>query len=239
MTQRKTRKKPTVLADGVAQPKRQRSPLAVGAGTLLILVSAVGGKLLWDNTTTTAKVVLVSKTLEKGQVLTKEHLAVVDSSLDHRIPSLTAAEAKKFLGKRASLKVPEGSLLISKHFGGGEVPSAGNALVGVELNAKSAPFTLLETGNPVRLVWKDTGKKTGANATTSPVEANPAPAPATGLNQTVEVPGVARAVERGVNAAALVVTVEVSKNDAAAIAVAAAEGKVALVVDDTDMEQTP
>jgi hypothetical protein len=181
---------------------------AVGALAVVWLVGAAGQRV---------DVVVVRQDVPYGAALERGDLGVARVSVDPGVAVVPASQSEDLVGQVATTRLLPGMLLAPDMVGPVAEPAAGRVLVPVALPAERMPAGGLRAGDPVLAV--DAG---------TPAD------PATGEGTAALAPAAIPAVVVRVGATDVngttVVDVTTTSVDGPALAVAAANGRVALVV---------
>jgi hypothetical protein len=200
----------------VTPTRRRRRPAFILLGVLLVLAgAAVTGQLFLQVGGRTA-VLAVARPVPAGHTIAEQDLVEVRISVDPALHAVPAADRNQVVGKVATVALLPQSLLPREAVAATAVPAADQAIVGVALKPGQMPDEL-KAGDQVMLVLTP---PTGGGA------ANPIQRTSNVLVSQAQVFSV-RATDTG---DATVVSVVVSRQDAAAVARAQATGQVSLVL---------
>ncbi len=199
-------------AGGLATAKRS-TPMA-----LLGVVAVVGGALLflalYSNVEHRQAVLAVARPVAVGQVITAADLQVVRVSTSSGVTPVPASRASSVAGRTAAVTLVPGTLLASAQLGSSSDLRAGQAIVGVALKAGQAPAAL-RAGTRVEVI--DSTKSTSGD-----------PGRPVVLTDQAVVSSSARSESS--SSATSLVSLTLPSGDAPAVASAAADGRVSLVV---------
>ncbi|HKE98652.1 MAG TPA: SAF domain-containing protein [Actinomycetes bacterium] len=197
-------------------PGRRRQPALVVLGAALMLVTAAVAGALFLRVGNRVPVLVMSRTVQAGQVIRDADLAEVRVATDPGVQTLPAAERPRVVGQVAAATLPKGALPTRAQVTAQAVPGPGQAKVGVVLQPGQLPAEGLGPGDRVLLVAAR-GANTGAQG-----------GPRAG---TVLVPE-ARVFDqrRSETSEATVVTLVVRQEDATTVARYGAAGQVGIVV---------
>jgi len=212
---------PTGGIDGRRAPvapmgRLRRRPAMVFVFAALLLLGAVMGVVVLTGVTSSTEVVAVRSGVERGRVITEADLMVVRISVDPELSVVPAARLPELVGKRAAADLTAGTLIAAGQVTDQAIPATGTSVVGLALSPGLLPAEPLHAGDRVRVISTDAEVPSGAT---------PAPAIAPVDATVLSVSGA------GSDGQSIVVDVVVTATNAPAVAKAAANGKVALVLD--------
>jgi hypothetical protein len=226
-----TRPSPSALADAphdgdaqgprslrVTPTRRRRRPAWILLGLLLVLAGAAVAAQLFLQVGGRTAVLAVARPVPAGHPIADQDLVEVRISVDPALHAVPAADRDQVVGKVATVALLPQSLLPREAVAATAVPAADQAIVGVALKPGQLPDEL-KAGDQVMLVLTP---PTGGGA----AEPEPIQRTSNVLVSKAQVFGV-RATDTG---DATVVSVVVSREDAAAVARAQATGQVSLVL---------
>ena len=122
------------------------------AGVLLVVVSALGGVLLFSSTDDRVDVVVAATELLPGQPLERADVRVARVAVDDGIATVTPEAVDDLVGQQAIGRVPAGTLLSPGMFAD-ELPlEPGEVVFGAALDPGEAPLSGLQIGTPVELL---------------------------------------------------------------------------------------
>ena len=122
------------------------------AGVLLVVVSALGGVLLFSSTDDRVDVVVAATELLPGQPVERADLRVARVAVDDGITTVTPDAVANLVGQQAIGRVPAGTLLSPGMFAD-ELPlEPGEVVFGAALDPGEAPLSALQVGTPVELL---------------------------------------------------------------------------------------
>lgn len=194
----------------------RHNPRWVALGVIAICLGGLLAYAVYARVSTETRVLAVSSTLYRGEVIEASDLTTVVLHGDPPGPTIAAADQTTVLGRRAVFDLPAGSLVAPGSLTDATVPDAGRAVVGLRLATGRAPTTLLVPSAPVRVV------------------ALPAPANGTGAKDSLvgkTYAGRVVGVTPGADGTSTVVDVDVDAGQAPSIASLAAQDRIALVRD--------
>jgi hypothetical protein len=135
----------------VAEP-RHRNPAWLLAGVLLVLLSALGGVLLFSSNDDRTEVLVAATDLEPGRPITATDLRIERVAVDGGVASVDPSAADRLAGQMPIGRVPAGTMLSPGMFAD-EVPlGAGEMVFGAALDPGEAPLSGLQVGSPVELL---------------------------------------------------------------------------------------
>lgn len=200
-------------AERLPRPPGTRRPgLAVLAVLLIVLGAAVAG-LLALRIDERQDVLVARTSITVGQQITADNLAVAKVASDG-VAVITADQADEVIGRFASSEIPAGRLIDAGMLASASMLGSGKAAVGVPLDTGRFPAGGLESGDVVQVVQSVEGKgeEIAAQATVSSVKTSEDGVFASGSDS------------------ATVVTLIVDRDEAVAVASAAAADQVSLVL---------
>ena len=198
---------------------KRNMPL-VGLGVLLIVGCAIGFSSAWLRASGHQEVLVVSKGLSAGQVISPSDLRTAQLSVASGVASMPASDISQVIGRPVASAVTPGTLLTEADVAQTTGPPNGRAVVGLALKPGQYPPGLAP-GERVLVVFNSGGPTVSGSSATSDTNLANAPTEATVL-----------AVESApVNSSeSLVVSIQLAEGDGATAALAASEGNVALAV---------
>lgn len=166
-----TRLSATPAEDGrsglrVAPARRQRRPLLILVGALLVLGGAAVAAQLFLQVGQRSPVLAMVRPVPAGQRITSQDLAVVRISVDPGLRVVPASERSRVVGQVATVDLLAQSLLTRQATASTTVPGAGQAVVGIALKAGQMPNNL-KAGDRVMLVLTPPAATAGGAASTS------------------------------------------------------------------------
>jgi len=132
-------------------PVRTRRSWGYGAGAIAaIIVGGLIGAFVYTGTQHSDEVWVVSKTVDRGDTITAQDLAVIDVAHGQRTAGFTGAAAKdQIIGKVATVDLPQGSLVTRASIARKAPVPDGDAMVGVALKTTQLPAAPLHAGDKV------------------------------------------------------------------------------------------
>jgi SAF domain len=198
---------------------KRNLPLA-GLGVLLVVGCAIGFSSAWLRASGHQEVLVVSKGLSAGQVISPSDVRTVQLSVASGVASMPASDISQVIGRPVSSAVTPGTLLTESDVAQTTGPPSGRAVVGLALKPGQYPPGLAP-GERVLVVFNSGAPAVSGSSATSDTNLANAPTEATVLE-----------VESApVNSSeSLVVSIQLAEGDGATAASAASEGNVALAV---------
>jgi hypothetical protein len=148
------------------EPRRRRPrnlPMALTAG-LCMVVSIVAFVGLHLATSERRPVLALGRDVPAGSVITDADLAVANVAEDPALATIALADRETVVGQTAAVDLRAGTLLTQSGVGSATTMAAGEALVGVEVQAAGAPAATLRPGDTVRVIDVDV-ESTGTQKT--------------------------------------------------------------------------
>ncbi|MET0323952.1 MAG: SAF domain-containing protein [Ilumatobacteraceae bacterium] len=195
-TSRRTPAAPAARFDPgrVAEP-RHRNPTWLLAGVLLVVLSALGGVLLFTSNDDRTEVLVAATALEPGQPLERSDLRIQRVALDGGVASIDPADAPELVGLITVGQVPAGTMLAPGMFADDAALGPDEMVVGAALDPGEAPVSGMQVGSPVELLALNVPQPGQTTATTPTDPATGSAAPVTGATATLIGPGTVWAVE--------------------------------------------
>lgn len=137
---------------GQAGQSRHRNPGWLLAGVLLVLVSAIGGVLLFASADDRHGVLVAAADIEVGQPVQRSHLRVVQMSSSAGIATLGTSDAAALIGQIPLGRIPSGTVLNSSMFDSSSPLAADEMVFGASLDPGEAPLSAVTVGTAVRLL---------------------------------------------------------------------------------------
>jgi hypothetical protein len=131
---------------------RHRNPTWIVAGVLLVLLSALGGVLLFTSTDDRSDVLVAARDLDPGRPVERRDLRIQRVALDSNVASLPVTAAEELVGQLPVGRVPAGTMLSAAMFQAAVPLAPGEVVVGAALDPGEAPLSQLQVGAPVELV---------------------------------------------------------------------------------------
>ena len=192
----------------------------VGLGVLLVVGCAVGFSSAWLRASGHQEVLVVSKGLSTGQVISPSDLRTAQLSVASGVASVPASDISQVIGRPVASAVTPGTLLTESDVAQTTGPPSGRAVVGLALKPGQYPPGLAP-GERVLVVFSSGGPTVSGSSASSDTNLATAPTEATVLEVD----------SAPVNSSeSLVVSIQLAEGDGATAASAASEGNVALAV---------
>ena len=216
------------VGDRLPTPPRERKPALAALAVLLILVGALGATMLVLRAGDRIEVVKVTQEIPAGGAVTDSNVTSVMVAKDSGIHYVEWSQLASLKKLKAVNTIPAGAVAVGEMFGDQSGVGEGKALVGLSLKAGQYPSGI-EAGDVVAAyrVLNDTGSNSNSSSSSSSSSA--------GSNSLiVERATVASVPKEGgddlVSSTNKAITVTVDSDRAAALAQAASNGQVALVL---------
>jgi hypothetical protein len=149
---------------------RHRNPTWLVAGALLVVLSALGGVLLFSASDDRVEVLVAAGDLQPGGSVEHADLRIARVAVDAGVATIGPDGAADLIGRQPIGRVPAGTLLSAGMFAE-ELPlAAGEVVIGAALDPGEAPLSGLQVGAGVELVVLDLadpeqgGERIGADA---------------------------------------------------------------------------
>ena len=162
---------------------------------LLVVLSALGGVLLFTSNDDRTEVLVAATALEPGQPLERSDLRIQRVALDGGVASIDPADAPELVGRITVGQVPAGTMLAPGMFADDAALGPDEMVVGAALDPGEAPLSAMQIGSPVELLVLDVPDPGQPTATTPTDPATGAAAPVTGPTATSIGTGTVWAVE--------------------------------------------
>jgi Flp pilus assembly protein CpaB len=189
----------------------------IALGLAVVLAGGLFGAIALARVADRSPVLALAMPIERGEMLTDEHLRIVNVAVDELLPLVSADYRGALVGQTATGPLPAGSLVTRDQFSDGPQVPAGSSVVGLALQPGEYPIAALMPGDRVEVVR--TPDATGARSDGG--------SGASVLTEDAEVYAVGALSETSVG---LMVSLTVPQDSGPAIAAAAAEGRVRLVL---------
>lgn len=149
----------------------RRNPVLLAAGAALVVTGAAGVAWLVTSVADTKPVLVTTHSLDAGEVIGLDDLAVAQVSLDPTVASVPASQRDSIVGQRTATALAGGQLLTPGSVTDAPLPEPGSSLVGVAVSPSQLPAADLKPGDPVTLV---AGFREGSELPTAPPSSMPA-----------------------------------------------------------------
>lgn len=190
----------------------------IAVGLVIVLIAAMLGAITIARVAAREPVLALAVPIERGEVLTDDHLAVVQVATDDQVATVSADLRPDLVGLIAQGDLAPGTLLARDQFAEGPTLPAGWSVVGLALNPGEYPTSALAAGDRVEVVR--TPDPTGVRGDASTVEV---------IAPAAEIFAVELLSE---SARSLMVSLAVPADVAPTVAASAAEGRIRLVLVD-------
>ena len=131
--------------------RARRSPRLIAVGILLACLGGLGGAALLSSSTHTSSVVVMARSVARGDTVRATDLGVVTIGPVPGVLTIPSAQLSQLVGRSARVDLPEGSLPGPAAIGELTVP-ADYSQLGLKLEAGHVPVSDLPPGTAVRLV---------------------------------------------------------------------------------------
>lgn len=207
---------PPVEQPALPQLPGRRNPKWIALGIVALCLGALLSYVLYARVADQSSVVAVASTVHRGDVVTAADLTSVSVPSTAGVSTVPARQLDQLVGRRAVYDLVGGSLLPAGAVADVVLPQPGRAVVGIRLVTGRAPSEPLPRGSSVRLV-------------ALPPAGTDAEANDEHTGRTI----VARAVNKveGADGTSVVIDVDVAAATAPAVALLAAQERLALVRD--------
>jgi hypothetical protein len=209
----------SVRTAALGRTTKRNLPL-VGLGVLLVVGCAIGFSSAWLRAGGHQEVLVVTKGLSAGQVISPSDLRTAQLSVASGVASMPSSDLSQVIGRPVSSAVTPGTLLTGSDVSQTIGPPSGRAVVGLALKPGQYPPGLAP-GERVLVVFNGSDSTLSGSSATSDTNLANAPTEATVLE--VESAPVS-------SSESLVVSIQLAEGDGATAASAASEGNVALAV---------
>ncbi|MEU6255318.1 hypothetical protein [Streptomyces sp. NPDC047043] len=217
------------VGDRLPTPPRERKPALAALAVLLILVGALGATMLVLRAGDRIEVVKVTQEIPAGGSVTDSNVTSVMVAKDSGIHYVEWSQLAGLKKLKAVNTIPAGAVAVGEMFGDQSGVGEGKALVGLSLKAGQYPSGI-EAGDVVAAyrVLNDTGSSNSNSSSSSSSSSG------SSNSLIVERATVASVPKEGgddlVSSTNKAITVTVDSDRAAALAQAASNGQVALVL---------
>ncbi|MFD7873033.1 hypothetical protein ACFV5G_02700 [Streptomyces sp. NPDC059766] len=212
------------VGDRLPTPPRERKPALAALAVLLILVGALGATMLVLQAGDRIEVVKITAEIPAGGSVTDSNTTSVLVAEDAGINYVPYSQLKQLEKLKAVSTIPKGVVAVGEMFGEGSKLEAGKATVGLSLKEGQYPSNL-ESGDIVAAYRVGSRTSSGSGASGSATDDNAL------LVDKARVSYVQPSKSDDViSSTSLPVTLVVDNDKAAALAQAASNGEVALVL---------
>lgn len=133
------------------QLRARRSPRLIVLGVLLACLGALGAVAVYQTGTTAQPVLVMRHTVNRGGVISQDHVQAVDVTVAAGMRVVPAASMSEVVGKVALTDLEEGSLVTPDSFGA-HVVEPETAQVGLRLGPGRLPVRSMPPGTRVNLI---------------------------------------------------------------------------------------
>jgi hypothetical protein len=189
----------------------------IALGLAVVLAGGLFGAITLARVADREPVLALTTPIERGQLLTAEHLRTVNVASDEQLSLVALEDRDELIGLVSTSSLPTGSLLAREQFSDGPQLEPGSSVVGLELQAGEYPTRSLAPGDRVEVVRTPDPASARSDAATG----------ASVLTGDAEVFAVEALSE---TSSALMISLSVPREVGPAIAGAAADGRVRLVL---------
>lgn len=161
-------------APHLPEPKRQRRPLLLAAGIVLVVLGAVGAYWLATSSSHRVAVVALAADVPWGQVITAADVVEAQIVADPVLRPIPWTDRASIVGNRAASDLHAGALVTDRDLMTEQIPADGQALVGVAVKAGHLPVTELAARQQVWIASTNTSTVTTAGpptGTAAPIRA--------------------------------------------------------------------
>jgi hypothetical protein len=148
----------------LAPARRQRRPLFIVVGLLLVLVFGAVGAQAYLQVGGRTAVLVVARPVAAGHSIGSQDLGEARISLDPAVHAVPASDRDRVVGRVAVVGLVPQSLLTREAVAAAAIPAAGEAIVGVALKAGQLP-NALKAGDHVMVVLTPPAGSAAAGAT--------------------------------------------------------------------------
>jgi len=145
----------------VAEP-RPRNPIWLVAGVLLVVLSALGGVLLFTANDDRVDVVVAATDLLPGQPVERTDLRIAQVGVDEDVATVSPAGVEDLLGRQPTGRIPAGTLLSPGMFADELALGPDEVVVGAALDPGEAPLSGIQVGVTVELLAIEAGAEAPA-----------------------------------------------------------------------------
>lgn len=138
----------SVDGPGSGHQRRSRVP-EVAVAVLVLVLSALGSLWWYTSTTERTEVLALSTPIERGEVVTSDHLTTVRVATDDAMASLGPDTASTVIGRVALVNMDSGTVLTNSFLADASAVGDGETIVGLELEVGQSPSLRLLPGSTV------------------------------------------------------------------------------------------
>jgi len=219
---------PRVPAGRVAEP-RHRNPAWLLGGILLVLMSALGGVLLFSARDDRVEVLVAARELSVGEVVARQDLRIERIAVDGGLATVGPTEVDELVGQYVVSGIPDGTLVNRSMFASGAALGPDEMEVGAALDPGEFPQSELPIGATVELLVTAVSAPGSAAATDSIPDQVGGPGPSgEPVAQSIGTGIVTRSEERA--SGQVLVTVRVSTDVGLRVTQAATEDRLRIAI---------
>ncbi len=214
------------VGDRLPTPPRERKPALAALAVLLILVGALGATMLVLQAGDRIEVVKVTEEIPAGESVTDDNVTSVMVAEDSSINYIPWSKLSALKSLKALTTIPKGTVPVGQMFGDEATTTKGKTLVGLSLKAGQFPAGIKQgdTVAAYRVIEGGTSSNSSSSSSTS----------GSGNSLLVDKAIVTAVPQKSgdelVGSSNSAYTLAVDSDDAAALAQAAANSQVALVL---------
>ena len=198
----------------------RRNPRWIALGVIALCLGGLLSFVIYTQVAAQTAVVAMAATVHRGELIQPTDLTTTTLSGTTKVSTVPADQLSSLVGRRAAYDLVEGSLVPAAAVSDVPLPASGRAVIGVKLEQGRAPTGLLVPSAPVRLVGLPPADQTQSGTSGSAAK----PVAPTYLGRVVD-------TSAGADGTSVLVNVDVSATDAPAIALLAAQDRIALLRD--------
>jgi len=157
---------PRVPAGRVAEP-RHHNPAWLLGGILLVVMSALGGVLLFSARDDRVEVLVAARALSMGEIIERQDLRIERIAVDGALATVGPAEVDDLVGQYVVAGIPDGTLVNRSMFASGSALGPDEMEVGAALDPGEFPQSELPIGATVDLLVTNVSEP-GSAVTTGP-----------------------------------------------------------------------
>ena len=125
---------------GKVAEARHRNPTWIVAGVLLVLLSALGGVLLFMSSDERTAVLVAARDLDPGRPVERADLRVQRVAVDDGVATLAAESADAIVGQHPAGRIPAGTMLAPAMFDAAVPLGPDEVVIGAALDPGEAPL---------------------------------------------------------------------------------------------------
>jgi len=140
---------------GKVAEARHRNPTWIVAGVLLVLLSALGGVLLFTSSDDRDSVLVAARDLDPGRPVERADLRVQRVAVDGGVATMPVDAVDGIVGEHPVGRIPAGTMLAPGMFVSTQPLGPDEVVIGAALDPGEAPMAQLQLGSAVELVRID------------------------------------------------------------------------------------